>query len=167
MGVFWSPENLNANNLSWSRQWQDTQEAAQALGLQVLSLEVRQAADFEAAFALAISGGADALYMPISQVIMVQLPLIARFAAAHRLPSMASQREYPDAGGLLSYGASIPALYRRAPYYVDRILKGVNPADLPVEQPTVFDLIVNPKAAQTLGIAIPEAVLQQATEVIQ
>jgi putative tryptophan/tyrosine transport system substrate-binding protein len=77
VGVFWSPENRTPENLNGSRQWLETQEAAQALGLQVLSLEVRQAADFEAAFALAISGGADALYMPIAQVIMAQLPLMA------------------------------------------------------------------------------------------
>jgi putative tryptophan/tyrosine transport system substrate-binding protein len=67
---------------------------------------------------------------------MIQLPLIAEFALAHRLPSMAFQREFPDAGGLMSYGASIPALYRRAAYYVDKILQGANPAELPVEQPT-------------------------------
>jgi len=80
---------------------------------------------------------------------------------------MAFQREFPDTGGLSSYGASIPALYRRAAYYVDRILKGAKPAELPVEQSTVFDLIVNLGTAQTLGLTIPPSVLQQATEVIQ
>ena len=162
VGVPWNPDNQNSVS-----QWQEAQEAAEVLGLRLLSLEVREPADFEAAFALAISGGADALFLSITQVIMVQLPLIAQFAVAHRLPSMAFQREFPDAGGLMSYGASIPALYRRAAYYVDKILKGAKPADLPVEQPTTFDLILNLKTAQALGLTIPESVLLQATELIQ
>jgi len=162
VGVFWDPGQRNS-----VLQWQETQEAAAALGLGLLSLEAREPGDFTAAFALTLSGGADALFMPIAQAIMVQLPQIAQFALAHRLPSMAFQREFPDTGGLSSYGASIPALYRRAAYYVDRILKGAKPAELPVEQSTVFDLIVNLGTAQTLGLTIPPSVLQQATEVIQ
>jgi putative ABC transport system substrate-binding protein len=98
---------------------------------------------------------------------MPQMPLIAQFAAAHRMPSMAFQREFPDAGGLMSYGASIPALYRRAAYYVDKILKGTNPADLPVEQPMRFDFVVNLKTAQALGITFPHEIQLQVTEVIQ
>jgi putative ABC transport system substrate-binding protein len=162
VGVFWNPDQLSS-----VLQWQETGEAADALGLQLLSLEAREPGDFQAVFATALSGGADALFMPIAQAIMVQLPLIARFATEHRLPSMAFQREYPDAGGLTSYGASIPALYRRAAYYVDRILKGANPAELPVEQPTAFDLIVNLQAARAIGLTIPPSVLEQAAEVIQ
>jgi putative tryptophan/tyrosine transport system substrate-binding protein len=162
VGVFLSPENQTS-----AAQWQDTQEAALVLGLELLPLHVRQPADFESAFGLALSGGAHALFMPISQILMPQLPLIARFAAAHRLPAMAFQREFPDAGGLMSYGASIPALYRRAAYYVDKILKGADPATLPVEQPTSFDMIINLKTAQAIGLTIPPSILQQATEVIQ
>jgi len=162
VGVFWSPENRTS-----AAQWQDTQEAALVLGLELLPLHVRQATDFESAFETALSGGANALFMPISQILMPQLPHIARFAAAYRLPSIAFQREFPDAGGLMSYGASIPVLYRRAAYYVDKILKGADPATLPVEQPTTFDLIINLKTAQALGITIPQSVLQQATETIQ
>src|SRR6266511_1575324 len=151
VGVFWSPENQTS-----TAQWQDTQEAALVLGLKLLPLQVRQPADFESAFGTALSGGANALFMPISQILMPQMPLIARFAAAYRLPSMAFQREFPDAGGLMSYGASIPALYRRAAYYVDKILKGADPATLPVEQPTKFDFVINLKTAQTLGLSIPQ-----------
>ena len=162
VGVFLSPENQTS-----AAQWQETQEAAPVLGLELLPLPVRQPADFESAFGMALSGGANALFMPISQILMPQLPLIAQFAAAHRLPAMAFQREFPDAGGLMSYGASIPALYRRAAYYVDKILKGADPATLPVEQPTKFDLIINLKTAQTLGLSIPQSILQQATEIIQ
>jgi putative ABC transport system substrate-binding protein len=162
VGVFWDPGQRNS-----VLQWQETREAAAALGLELLSLEAREPGEFAAAFALALGGGADALFMPIAQAVMVQLPLIADFALAHRLPSMAFQREFPDAGGLMSYGASIPALYRRAAYYVDRILKGANPAELPVEQSSAFDLIVNVGTASTLGLTIPPSVLQQATEVIR
>lgn len=162
VGVFLSPENQTS-----AGQWRDTQEAAQVLELQLLPLEVRQPADFESAFGMALSGGADALFLPISQILMPRMPLIAQFAAAHRIPSMAFQREFPDAGGLMSYGASVPVLYRRAAYYVDRLLKGADPATLPVEQPTKFDLILNLTTAQTLGLTIPAAVLAQAAEVIQ
>jgi len=162
VGVLWDPNNLNS-----AGQWQETQEAAEALGLQLLSLEVREPADFEAAFALAISGGADALFMPIVQVVMVALLLIAQFAVAHRLPSMAFQREFPHVGGLMSYGASIPALYRRAAYYVDKILKGADPATLPVEQPTKFDMIINLNTAQAIGLTIPQSILLQGAETIR
>jgi putative tryptophan/tyrosine transport system substrate-binding protein len=162
VGVFLSPENQTSVG-----QWQDTQEAAEVLGLQLLPLEVRQPVDFESAFGMALSGGADALFLPIAQLLMPQLPLIAQFAAAHRIPAMAFQREFPDAGGLMSYGASIPALYRRAAYYVDKILKGAKPAEIPVEQPTTFAFIINLKTAQALGLTIPPHVLLQATEVLQ
>jgi putative ABC transport system substrate-binding protein len=161
VGVFWNPDNQGATS-----QWEETQAAATLLGLQLMSLEVREPGDFPGAFAQALSGSADALFITITQVIMAQLPAIAQFAVAHRLPAMAFQREFPDAGGLMSYGANIIALYRRAAYYVDRILKGAKPADLPVEQPTVFNLIVNLQTAQALGLTIPPHVLLQATEVI-
>jgi putative ABC transport system substrate-binding protein len=162
VGVFWDPGQRNS-----VIQWQETQAAAVTLELEALSLETRDMGDFPAAFALAVSEGADALFMPIAQAIMVQLPQIAQFAAARRLPSMAFQREFPDVGGLMSYGASIPALYRRAAYYVDKILKGAKPAELPVEQSTVFDLIVNLRTVQALGLTIPPSVLVQTTEVIR
>jgi putative ABC transport system substrate-binding protein len=162
VGVFWNPDVPSS-----ASQWQETQEAAETLGLGLLSLEAREPADFKDAFGLAVSGGADALFMPITQVIMVQLPLVAKFAMDQRLPAMSFQREFPDAGGLVSYGASIPALYRRAAYYVDRILRGADPSTLPVEQPTAFDLIVNLKAAQAIGLTIPQSVLLQASELLQ
>jgi putative ABC transport system substrate-binding protein len=161
VGVFWSPENLTS-----ASQWRDTHEAAQVLGLDLLPLEVRQPEDFETAFGSALSGGADALFLPISQLLMPEMGRIARFAATHRLPAMAFQREFPDAGGLMSYGASIHVLYRRAAYYVDKVLKGAKPADLPVEQPTQFDLILNHKAADDIGLSFPPSVLAQATEIV-
>jgi putative tryptophan/tyrosine transport system substrate-binding protein len=162
VGVLWNPSNLGSVG-----QWEDTQEAARLLGVQLVSLEVRELADFEPAFALALTAGVEGLFLPITQVVMVQLAQIAQFAAAHRLPSMAFQREFVLAGGLMTYGANIPALYRRAAYYVDRILKGTKPSELPVEQPTTFDFVINLKTAQALGLTIPQHVLLQATEVIQ
>jgi putative ABC transport system substrate-binding protein len=162
VGVLWNPSNPGSVG-----QWEDSQEAARVLGLQLVSLEVREPADFEAAFALALRDRIEALFLPITQVVMVELPQIAQFAATHRLPSIAFQREFPLAGGLMSHGASVPALYRRAAYYVDRILKGTKPADLPVEQPREFDFVINLKTAEALGLTIPQHVLLQATEVIQ
>jgi putative ABC transport system substrate-binding protein len=162
VGVFWDPGQRSS-----VLQWEETQSAAAALGIEPLSLEAREPGDFAGAFERALSGGADALFMPIAQAVMVQLPQIAKFALDHRLPSMAFQREFPDVGGLMSYGASIAALYYRAAYYVDRILKGANPAELPVEQSTTFDLIVNLKTAQALGLSMPSSVLQQTTELIR
>jgi ABC-type uncharacterized transport system substrate-binding protein len=161
-GVIWNPGNATSAD-----QWQETQETAATLGQQTLSLEVREPGDFAAAFALAEASKVDALFMPITQIVMVQMPLIAQFALAHRLPAMAFQREFPDAGGLISYGASISALYRRAAYYVDRILKGASPATLPVEQPTVFDLILNQRTARALGLTIPQSVMALVSEVLE
>lgn len=162
IGVLWDP-----NNLGSAEQWQETQEAAQTLGLKLLSLEIREPAEFEAALALATSGGADALFLPIAQVVMGQFLKIAQFAAAHRLPSMAFQREFPMVGGLMSYGASVPDLYRRAAYYVDKILNGSKAADLPVEQPTQYDFVVNLNTAEAMGLAVPESIVAQATELIR
>jgi putative ABC transport system substrate-binding protein len=162
VGVLWNPDNPSS-----TEQWLDTKESAASLGLRALSLEAREQGDFQSALDLALRDHADALFMPIAQVVMVQLPMIAQFALAHRLPSMAFQREFPDAGGLMSYGASIASLYRRAATYVDKIIKGAKPAELPVEQPTTFDLIINLTAAQTIGLTIPRTMLAQATELIQ
>jgi putative ABC transport system substrate-binding protein len=92
---------------------------------------------------------------------------IAEITAARRLPAISGDAEYAAAGGLLAYGPKIPEMYRRAAVYVDKILKGAKPADLPVEQPTKFDFVINRKTAQALGLTIPQSVLEQATEVIQ
>ena len=162
VGVFWVPDSALS-----TAQWNETQAAALQLGLEVLSLEVRRPADFPAAFDLAVRSGVDALFMPIHQLVMQQLQQIAQFTAQHKLPSMAFQREYVEVGGLMSYGASVTGLYRRAAYYVDRILKGARPAELPVEEPRTWDFEINLKTARALGLTIPQSVLLQATEVIQ
>ena len=132
-----------------------------------LSLEVERPADFLGAFELAARSGVDALCMPIHQLVMQHLQQIAQFAAQHKLPSMAFQREYVEVGGLMSYGASVVGQYRRAAYYVDRILKGARPAELPAEEPRTWDFVINQTAAQVIGLTIPQSVLLQATEVLQ
>jgi putative tryptophan/tyrosine transport system substrate-binding protein len=116
---------------------------------------------------LAVRGKADALITVEDPLRVNYRKQIADFAAKHRLPTMSGLREYVDAGGLLSYGPALADLYRRAAGYVDKILKGAKPSELPVEQPTKFELVVNLKTARTLGLTIPETFLQRADEVIE
>ncbi len=141
--------------------------AARTLGVQVQSLEVRGPDDFEAAFEAATDGRAEALMPLRSPLIAFQRSRIVDLAAMNRLPAMYSGREFVDAGGLMSYGPNQTDSFRRAATYVDKILKGAKPADLPVERPTKFELVINLKTTQALGLAIPQSVLIQATDVIQ
>jgi putative ABC transport system substrate-binding protein len=148
--------------------WEHIQVAAQALGLRLISLELSgPTPEFERAFAAAMAQGAEGLTMmsgPFNRVAYRER--IVALAAHHRLPAMYPYRSYVDAGGLMSYGADGPQLYRRAAYYVDRILKGAKPADLPVEQPMTFDFIMNMKTARELGLTFPNEIMLQVTEVI-
>lgn len=144
----------------------EVREAAQSLGLQLLTPTIRMAADLPAAFELAIRDRADALSAAGPALMLAERDRIVDFALSARLPLIAQDRPFPAAGGLLSYGPSRLALYRRAADYVDKILKGTQPPDLPVEQPTVFELVLNVKTARALGLTIPPSVLQQATEIL-
>ena len=119
------------------------------------------------AFALITRERPHALFVARNPAIYAYRQLIADFAIEHRMPGMYPWREFVEAGGLMSYGVSIPDLYRRAAGYVDKILKGAKPADLPVEQPTKFELVINLKTAKALGITIPPALLARADEVIE
>jgi putative ABC transport system substrate-binding protein len=142
--------------------------AARALGVHLHAVEVRQAEELDRAFAAMSHQGADALLVMESAPRLLGLRgRTVDLAAHHRLPAMYERRETVAAGGLMAYGASIPENYRRAAVYVDKILKGANPADLPVEQPTTFELVINLKTAQALGLTIPPPLLFQATEVIR
>jgi putative tryptophan/tyrosine transport system substrate-binding protein len=141
--------------------------AARALGLTVRSWEVRDADGFEGVFAALSKEHPDGLYMLGGALMRPNVKRIAGFALKSRLPSMYYNREAVDAGGLMYYGADLADSYRRVAYYVDRILKGAKPADLPVEQPTKFELVINLKTAKEIGVTIPQSLLYPADKVIK
>jgi putative ABC transport system substrate-binding protein len=134
-----------------------------SLGLQVQSVEVPRAEDYDRAFSAVTKGRAQALILPgVNPVAFANRGQIASFAQRNRLPSMFAQKEYVDAGGLMSYGPSTRDLHRRAAIFVDKILKGRKPADLPVEQPMKFELIISLKTANQIGLTVPPNVLVRA-----
>jgi putative tryptophan/tyrosine transport system substrate-binding protein len=149
-------------------QFRSVHSAAQVLGVELVSLEVRNAhPDLEIALETAAREGAQALITLDDAIMVSNFRQIQQFAATSRLPVVATDRRFVEAGGLMSYGASARDLYRRAAYYVDRILKGTKPADLPVEQPMTFEFVVNLKTARELGITFPNEIMLQVTEVIE
>jgi putative ABC transport system substrate-binding protein len=141
--------------------------AAQQMGVQLVVQEVNEAGDLPGAFTAMQRERAQALIVQISPFSADNAKRILELAAQHRLPAMYDVRSFVEAGGLVSYGPSLPEMFRRAAFYVDRILKGAKPADLPIEQPTKFELVINMKAAKALGLTIPPALLARADEVIQ
>lgn len=163
LSVFWDPEEPEE-----VAEWRETQLAALRLGLQVQSLEVRGFADIEKAFTAAGRSRVDALMNLgwISQSFY-RAKHIVKFAATHRLPAMYGRPTFVGAGGLISYGPNYEELYRRAGTFVDKILKGAKPGDLPVEQPTKFELVINLKTAKALGLTIPQSILFRADKVIE
>src|SRR5207245_10145567 len=148
-------------------QWREAQSAADRLGVQLLRLEVRNADDLRRAFQTAVDGNADAVLRfadPLALVLGVETAALAK---QHRLPMMVRARPEVEMGGLMSYYADALDYYRRAATFVDKILKGAKPGDLPVEQPTKFELVINLKTAKALGLTIPQTLLIRADEVIQ
>jgi len=141
--------------------------ASQALRLTLVPIVVRGPDDFAGAFAAAADGRAEALFVDTGTLAFVHRRLILEFAAKQRLPAMCAVREFADDGGLMAYGVDLKDLLRRAATYVDKILKGAKPADLPVEQPTKFELVINLKPAKALGLTIPQSVLLRADQVIE
>jgi len=141
--------------------------AFSAAGLEIQSIEMRTSDNYNAAFATATERRADALYINAHALHTKNRQLIADFALKSRLPSMYEERVFVVAGGLLSYAPSFIELFRRAATYVDKILKGAKPGDLPIEQPTKFELVINLETAKVLGLKIPPPLLQRADEVIQ
>jgi putative tryptophan/tyrosine transport system substrate-binding protein len=140
--------------------------AAATFGLEIASLEIRRAEDIAPAFE-ALKGRAEALYVCTDPLMNTQRVRINTFGLNARLPSMGGFPEFVEAGGLISYGANFPALFRRAAVFVDKILRGAKPADIPVEQPTKFDLVLNLKTAKALGLEVPPTLLARADEVIE
>jgi ABC-type uncharacterized transport system substrate-binding protein len=145
----------------------DTELAAGAFGVQLQYLDVQKPKEIESAFRAASKGRADAVLVLVSPVLDSQRTQIAQLAVKSRVPVIHPQPEYVEAGGLMTYGVSITDLFRRAATYVDKILKGTKPAELPVEQPTKFEFIVNLKAARQIGLTIPPNVLVRADRVIR
>ena len=141
--------------------------SARGLGVQLHSLEARTSSEIETAFAAMRRQRVDGILVLRDAVFRAQRAQITGLAAKNRLPAVYGLREEAEAGGLIAYGASVPQLYRRAATYVDRILKGAKPADLPVEQPTEFELVINLKTAKALGLTIPPSLLQRADQVIE
>ena len=144
----------------------EVQAAARMLGLEVATLEIRRAEDIAPAFE-AIKGRADALYTCTDGLVFTNNVRINTLALATRLPTIHSQREYVAAGGLMSYGPDFLSLYRRAAELVDKILRGAKPGDIPVEQPTKFDFVINLTTAKALGLDVPPTLLARADEVIE
>jgi putative tryptophan/tyrosine transport system substrate-binding protein len=146
---------------------QEAEPAARALGLTVQAWEVQGTDDFERVFAAMTAARPDAVYVAGGPLMIANRQRIADFAIQRRLPSVYELRAAVETGGLMSYGPSRADLSRRAAAYVDKILKGATPADLPVERPMTFELVINLKTAQALGLTIPPPLLFQATEVIR
>ena len=156
----------NPSNPAAALERDEVQVAARTLGLECAIFEIRRAEDIAPAFE-ALKGQSEALYVCIDSLLTTNRIRISTLAVGARLPTMHGIREQVEAGGLMSYGANFPDLYRRAADFVDKILRGTKPADIPVEQPTRFDLVVNMITAKALGLTIPETFLVRATEVIE
>jgi putative ABC transport system substrate-binding protein len=163
VAALWNPDVRGA-----LLDYKETEGAARLLRLELQSVEVSRAEDLDRAFSAVTKQRAQALVLPgANPVGFINRGKIATFAQRNRLPSMYPTREYVETGGLMSYGPSLPDLFRRAATYVDKILKGAKPADLPVEQPTKFELVINLKTAKALGLTIPQSLLQRADQVIE
>ncbi len=162
VGVLWDPRTHAISVL-----FKETQGAARPLDVQLQSLEVRQPEDFESAFKAAIEGRTDAVAVLQSGFITTHRKRIVELATKNRLPTMFGEGAHVESGGLMSYGPSYDDLFRRSAIFVDKILKGRKPADLPVEQPTKFELVINLKTAKQIGLTIPPNVLARADRIIR
>jgi putative tryptophan/tyrosine transport system substrate-binding protein len=162
VGIIWNPEVPTSVTA-----FKEAQLAAKPLELQVQSFQMRGPDDYEGTFQAATKGQAKALTLLSDSLMFANRARILELAARHKLPTIHTQSGWVEAGGLMSYGTHFPDLWRRAAIYVDKILKGANPAELPVEQPTKFELVINLKTAKQLGLTIPQSVLYRANKVIK
>ena len=162
VGVLWDPADPGA-----TANVKETETAGQALGVQVQPLEVRSQKDFQNAFKAANEGRARALILQQTNLTNTHRKEIVELATKHRLPTMLGESGIMDTGGLMSYGPNYSDLFRRAAVYVDKILKSTKPADIPVEQPTKFEFVINLKTAKQIGLTIPPNVLARADKVIR
>jgi putative ABC transport system substrate-binding protein len=162
LAVMWNP-----NNSSHLPALKAAETSARALSVQVLPLEVGSVADLEPAFEATVQKRSDGLLFIADPVFFIQLKRMTDFVTTNRLPAIANFVEFPKIGGLVGYAPSLPEEYRHAASHIDKILKGANPADLPVEQPTKFQLVINLKTATALGLTIPPTLLARSDEVIE
>ena len=158
---------LLLNPAEGSLQWKESQLAARELGLQLYSMEVSSTDKYEIAFKEATKARNTALAVAQTALASTTRTQIVELAAKYRLPAIYSRRDFVESGGLMSYGADRTEPYRRAALIIDKILKGTKPADIPVEQPTKFELMINLKTAKTLGLTIPPVVMMRAEKVIK
>jgi putative ABC transport system substrate-binding protein len=162
VAVMWNPQNPGN-----AQQWKESQLPARALGLQLHSMEVSSADNYPGAFREAIKARSAALAVAQDSLANFNLKLIADLATKNRLPAIYARGEFVDSGGLMSYGPDRTEAYRRAAWMIDKILKGTKPAEIPVEQPMRFELVMNFKTAKTLGLTIPPIVLMRVTRVVK
>jgi putative ABC transport system substrate-binding protein len=160
VAFLWNPDHPD-------NEQRAAQVAARALGLQLHLVEVRNTNDFDAAFRAADNAGADSLYVVSSRLTVLNIKRIVQFATTNRIPLAGGWGAWAKEGGLFSYGPDAIAMAARAAHYIDKIFKGANPADLPVEQPSKFELIVNLTTAKALGLTIPYSLLSRADELIE
>jgi putative tryptophan/tyrosine transport system substrate-binding protein len=158
---------LNPNNANTERNIGDVLEAARAKGVQLHILKAATESEIDAAFTTLVNLHAGALVVGADAFFFLRREQLAALTSRHAVPAIYAQREFPDVGCLISYGASLTANYRQAGIYVGKILNGAKPADLPVQQPTKFELVMNLKTAKALGLAVPQSILQRADEVIE
>jgi putative tryptophan/tyrosine transport system substrate-binding protein len=156
----------NVGNPAAVQEMGEAQAAAGKLGLEVAKLEIRRAEDIAATFE-ALKGRTDALYVCTDALVNANRTRIITSALGMRLPTLHGSRDYVEAGGLMSYGPNYPDLFRRSADYVDKVLRGAKPSDIPVEQPIRFDFVVNLTTAKALGLTVPPTLLARADEVIE
>jgi len=165
VAILWQPGTLSEE--TFKQMLKETKATARSLGVQLQVVEATAVADFDAAFSAMVRERTEALIVLVNPMFNVQRRHIIERAANHRLPAIYEWMEFAGSGGLISYGADVCDIYRRAAGFVDKILKGAKPADLPIEQPTRFELVINLKTAKALGLTIPPSLLLRADEVIQ
>ena len=165
VAILWQPGALSED--AFTHMLQETQATARSLGVHIQVVEAAKVGDFDTAFAAMATKRAEGLIVLVNPMFSVQRQHIIERAAKQRLPAIYEWKPFVQSGGLISYGADVPDIYRRAAGFVDKILKGAKPGDLPVEGPKLFDMAVNLKAAKALGVTIPKSIVKQAVLVIE
>ena len=165
VAILWWPGTLTED--TFKKMLKETQAAARSIGVEIQVVEAAKVDDLDAAFSAMAKERADGLIVLVNPMFFVHRQHIIERAAKHRLPAIYEWKSFVQSGGLISYGADVPDIYRRAAGFVDKIVKGAKPADLPVEGPKLFDMAVNLKAAKALGVTIPESIVKQAVQVIE